>query len=99
MTSRLLQFPIFQNPGKDYDRRYFEGLIRSLNTLLTILRNPGEGRNSLLVLPTIQSTDVGYEPGTLFQIDGIVHVSVLYKSYVLGSSMSGNIGTVSVTVV
>jgi len=68
-----------------------------LNLLTTTIRNPGEGRQTTLVLTDLPTTDYGLEPGSLFQVDGAVRISLQNKPYVLGLAAAGGVGTVSVT--
>jgi hypothetical protein len=51
-----------------------------------------------MVLTDLPTTDYGLEPGSLFQVDGAVRISLQDKPYVLGLSATGGVGTVSVTV-
>ena len=95
---RRLVFPIFSRPPATYEQRYFADLIRALADQVSIIRTPGEGRQTTLVLTNLQSNDVGLDPGTLFEVEGAVRISVLYKSYVAGLSATGSVGTVAVTV-
>lgn len=94
---RRVPFPVFGNAAEVYDRQFLDDLSRKLNLLVTILRSPGEGRNTTIVLTNLQTTDYGLEPGTLFQVDGVVRVSLAYAPYVTGLKATGSIGTVSVT--
>lgn len=95
---RRLVFPIFSRPPASYEQRYFADLIRALADQVALIRTPGEGRQTTMVFTNLQSNDVGLEPGTVFQVDGALRVSVLYKSYVAGVSGTGAVGTVAVTV-
>lgn len=97
MDYRLV-FPTFARPPSEYDQRYFSDVVRGLAALIEVIRAPGEGRQTTIVLTNLRSNDVGLEPGTIFEVDGALRVSVLYKSYVAGVSASGGVGTVAVTV-
>lgn len=98
MDRRLL-FPVFGNAPDVYTRAFHDDVSRKLNLLASLLKSPGEGRNTNLVLTNLQSTDYGLEPGALFQVNGVVRVSILYSPYVAGVSASGSIGIPSVTIV
>jgi hypothetical protein len=91
-------FPTLPKPPEAYDKRYFEDLTRSLYGLMTVLRSPGEGRQTTIVLTNLANNDVGLEPGTIFEVSGRLYVSVLYTSFVAGSSATGSVGSVTVTV-
>jgi hypothetical protein len=94
---RRLTHPVFGNAPDTYDMGYLDDLSRKLNILVTLLKTPGEGRNSTLVLTNLTSNDYGLEPGTLFQVNGQVFVSVLNRAYVEGQSATGSVGSVRIT--
>lgn len=94
---RRLIFPQFEIAPVDYRKKYFDNMVNMLNVLMNTLRSPGEGRQSTLVLTNLSNNDVGLEPGSLFEVDGVVYISVLYKSFVSGVAATGAVGTVSVT--
>jgi hypothetical protein len=91
-------FPTLPKPPDEYDRRYSEDLNRALDSLMTALRSPGEGRQTTIVLTNLANNDVGLEPGTIFEVGGRLYVSVLYTSFVSGTTASGSVGSVTVTV-
>lgn len=94
---RRIPLPIFGNPPNEYDRGFLSDMSRKLNFLVTAIRSPGEGRNTTIVLTNLQTNDYGLEPGTLFQVDGAVRISLAYAPYVTGLKATGSIGTVSIT--
>jgi hypothetical protein len=96
MDVRLV-FPTFPSPPREYDQRYLEALVRSLDALVRVIRAPGEGRQTTIVLTNLQSNDYGLEPGTIFEVNGALRVSVLYSPYVAGLSATGSVGSVTVT--
>ncbi len=61
------------------------------------MQNPGEGRNTQLVLTNLQTDDSGLETGALFQQDGFIKISLVYKPHARGSSASGTVGSVTVS--
>lgn len=97
MADFRLQLPVFTAPPAQYSQMYFADLIRALARMGDVLRTPGEGRQSRLVITNLTNNDVGLEPGTLFEVGGVLYVSVLYKSFVAGTSATGAVGTVAVT--
>ena len=90
-------FPTFPRPPSDYDQRYFQDLARSLEALVVAIRTPGEGRQTTIVLTDLQSTDFGLEPGTIFEVSGVLRVSKPNLPYVAGTSATTRVGTVTVT--
>lgn len=95
---RRISLPVFGRAPNAYAPQFLDDMVRMLNILTTILRNPGEGRQTTMVLTDLPTTDYGLEPGSLFQVDGVVRISLQSKPYVVGLSAAGGVGTVSVTV-
>lgn len=89
--------PIFPPPPDAYSRTYLTDLVAALNRMSFIIANPGEGRQSRLVITNLTSTDYGLEVGTLFQVDGVVRSVVANRAYPPGLSATGSVGTVAVT--
>ena len=95
--SRNLVRPYFAVPPEQYDRQYMAEIVRSFAVYLEQMQNPGEGRNTKLVLTNLQTDDVGLETGALFQQGGFVKITLLDSPHVRGSSGTGAVGTVTVT--
>jgi hypothetical protein len=95
--SRNLVRPYFPIPPAEYERSYFAEVIRSFSTYLEQTQNPGEGRNTFLVLTNLQTDDVGLEIGALFQQDGFVKITQANTPHVRGSAGIGSVGAVTVT--
>jgi hypothetical protein len=96
MDVRLV-FPTFSSPPAQYDQRYLQDLVRALDALVRVVKAPGEGRQTTIVLTDLQSNDYGLEPGTIFEVNGALRVSVVYSPYVAGVSSTGAVGSVTVT--
>lgn len=96
---RRLPLPVFGNAPNDYDRAFQDDLARKLNQLMTLLKTPGEGRNTTIVLTNLATSDYGLEPGTIFQADGVLRVALANAPYVGGLSATGSVGSVTVTTV
>ena len=97
MDVRLV-FPRFTNAPAEYDRKYFADLVRSMDNLVTILQAAGEGRQTTIVLTNLANNDYNLEPGTIFEVDGALRVSVVYSPYPAGVSSTGGVGSVTITV-
>jgi len=95
--SRNLVRPFFAVPPEKYDRQYMAEIVRSFAVYLEQMQNPGEGRNTRLVLTNLQTDDVGLETGALFQQGGFVKITLIDSPHVRGSSGTGAVGTVTVT--
>lgn len=96
---RRLNLPVFGNSPAEYNASFFDDLSRKLNQLISAIRAPGEGRQTVLVLTDLGTSDYGLEPGTLFQVSGFVRISLPYLSVLSGVSSSGSVGSVTVTIV
>ena len=95
--SRNLNRPYFPIPPQDYNQRYLAEVVRSFSTYLEQAQNPGEGRNTSLVLTNLQTDDVGLETGALFQQDGFVKITLINSPNVRGSSAVGQVGSAIVS--
>ena len=97
MSSRNLPLPYFPIPPGQYNPAYFAEIIRAFSVYLTQQQNPGEGRNTFIVLTALQDNDQGLETGALFQQGGFVKITQANTPHVRGSSATGSVGTVTVS--
>jgi len=67
----LPQFPL---PPEEYDRAYFDELIRSLTQIVVQIQNPGEIRGTKITLTDLPTSEVGLEAGALYNDGGTVKV-------------------------
>ena len=95
--SRNLVLPYFPVAPQQYDQPYFAEVVRAFSVYLEQMQNPGEGRNTQLVLTNLQTDDSGLETGALFQQDGFVKITLINTPHVRGSAGTGAVGTVTVT--
>ena len=95
--SRNVAPPFFPVPPNQYDQRYFSELVRAFALFIEQQRNPGEGRNTNLVLTNLPSSDFGLEVGALFQDNGVLKVTLSNLAYSGSSSATGSVGTVIVS--
>tara|TARA_R100001480_G_scaffold140798_2_gene138098 strand:+ start:328 stop:624 length:297 start_codon:yes stop_codon:yes gene_type:complete len=95
--SRNLTLPFFAVPPGEYRQQYFAELVRSFTVYLAQQQNPGEGRNTELVLTNLQTDDSGLETGALFQQSGFVKITLINSPHVRGSVGTSAVGTVTVT--
>ena len=94
--SRNLVRPYFGIPPIQYQQNYFSEVIRSFSVFLEQSQNPGEGRNTTIVLTNLQEDDYQLENGTLFQQNGYVKVARQNSPHLRGSVANGAVGSVSV---
>lgn len=96
MASRNVALPRFPNPPREYDPRYFADLIRAFATYQFQIQNPGEGRNTTVVLTDLQVGDYGLEPGTVFRDAlGFLKVALPDIANVTGVSATGGVGQIT----
>jgi len=95
--SRNLVRPFFPVPPAQYQRDYFAEVVRSFSSYLEQMQNPGEGRNTFIVLTNLQTDDSGLETGALFQQDGVVKITLANTPHARGSAATGFVGSVTVS--
>lgn len=95
--SRNTNLPFFGVPPREYKAEYFNRLIQDFAVYLRRMQNPGEGRNTQLVLTNLQTDDSGLENGGLFQQEGFVKIAIAYMPHVRGSAATASVGTVTVS--
>lgn len=96
MTGSRSPAPYFPVPPADYDQRYFTEVIRAFSLFVQEQRNPGEGRNTFIVLTNLQQNDVGLEPGAVYRQGNNLKIVLLNIAAVAGSSATGSVGSVTV---
>lgn len=94
--SRNLVLPFFPVAPEEYSQQHFSEVVRSFSVYLEQMQNPGEGRNTQLVLTNLQTDDSGLETGALFQQDGFVKIALINSPHVRGLSGTCGVGTVTV---
>ena len=72
--SRQLVPPQFPLPPEEYDRQYFDEMVRSLTQLVIQLQNPGELRGTKIPLTNLPTSATGLESGSLYNDGGTVKV-------------------------
>lgn len=94
--SRNIPGPLFPVPPKEYDQRYMAELTRVFALYQQQIQNPGQGRNTTVVLTNLQSNDQGLEPGTVFA-DGnhFLKVTVANVANVGGLVAVGGVGQIT----
>ena len=95
--SRNLVLPFFPVAPQQYEQPYFAEVVRAFSVYLEQMQNPGEGRNTQLVLTNLQTDDSGLETGALFQQDGFVKITLINTPHVRGSAGTCAVGSVTVT--
>jgi len=100
--SRNLTLPFFPKAPQEYDRNYMEQVVLSFSLYLEQMQNPGQGRNTRLVLTDLPLSDQGLEVGSLFQYrdasGAFVKITVADQTNLLGLSANGDSGAVTVVI-
>jgi len=73
--SRELVPPQFSLAPEEYDRAYFDDMVRSLTQLVIQLQNPGELRGTKITLTDLPTSASGLESGALYNDSGTVKVA------------------------
>lgn len=72
--SRELVPPQFSVPPEQYDRVYFDDMVRSLSQLVIQLNNPGELRGTKITLTDLPTSPSELETGALYNDSGTVKI-------------------------
>lgn len=72
--SRGLVPPQFPLAPEEYDRQYFDEMVRSLTQLVVQLQNPGELRGTKITLTQLPTSATGLETGALYNDSGTVKI-------------------------
>ena len=74
MSISKVPLPQFPLPPAEYDRIYFDELIRALTQIVTQIQNPGELRGTKITLTDLPTSPTGLETGALYTDNGTVKV-------------------------
>lgn len=96
--SRSLPIPYFPNPPLEYDARYLSEVVRAFSLYAQQAQNPGDLRATTLILTDLQTDDYNLAPGSIFQQDGFLKISLLYLPHPRGASVTAGVGAVTVTI-
>ena len=73
--SRELVPPQFSLAPEEYDRAYFDDMVRSLTQLVIQLQNPGELRGTKITLTDFPTSASGLETGALYNDSGTIKIA------------------------
>ena len=74
MSISKVPLPQFPLPPAEYDRIYFDELIRALTQIVTQIQNPGELRGTKITLTDLPTSPTGLERGALYNDNGTVKI-------------------------
>lgn len=72
--SRNLPLPFFPVPPSEYSQQYMAELSRAFSVALEQMQNPGEGRNTTLVLTNLPTSASGLESGSVWNDSGTLKI-------------------------
>tara|TARA_R110000744_G_scaffold81378_2_gene159991 strand:+ start:1754 stop:2077 length:324 start_codon:yes stop_codon:yes gene_type:complete len=106
MAGTVTAFARLPSPPQVIDAGYLNDLVRSLETIIFQLQNPGPQRGTTQTLTNLQvGNDVGLEKGALWvspclntNNDGYVRITLLNVSACSGVIGTSAVGTVTVAV-
>ena len=99
MSQRRVATPLFpQVPPAEYSPTFFSDLIRSFSLFVEQVNNPGEGRNTTMVVTAMPSSEYGLEPFSLWHRDGDVRIALASMPQPDGASMTAVSGEVTVAI-
>lgn len=95
--SSPVNIPFFPDPPREYNQAYMAQVIRAFALFAQQVRNPGEGRNTFIVLTNLQQNDFGLEVGAVYQSGNQLLITTLDTAAVSGLTATGSVGSVSIT--
>lgn len=72
--SRSVPLPFFPVPPGEYSPQYMAELTRAFSLALELVQNPGEGRNTTLVLTNLPTSAAGLESGSVWNDSGTLKI-------------------------
>ena len=98
MSSRKVTLPQFPVAPTAYDPMYMAEVVRAFSVFLQQMQNPGDMRGTTLTLTNLQYHDQSLETGALFEHGGYVKITQANIPHPAGTSGTGQVGSVSVTI-
>ncbi len=95
MTRRVVR-PLFPVAPAEYKPNYMAAVVSVFSVFLEQIQNPGDLRATTLTLTDLQTNNQGLEVGALFQVNGVVHITLTNMPYVAGNSATTAVGQVTV---
>lgn len=92
-----VNIPFFPAPTREYSQAYMAQLVRAFALFAQQTRNPGEGRNTTIVLTNLQQNDVGLAVGTVYRRGNQLFITTADIAAPAGVAAAAYVGSVSVT--
>ena len=97
MSTRRVVRPLFPVAPSEYSQNYTAEVVRAFSVFLEQIQNPGDVRATTLTLTDLQDNNVGLETGAIFQVNGVLHITLENQPYIGGASATSGVGQVTVT--
>ena len=97
MTRQVVR-PLFPVAPPKYNSSYMANVVHAFSVFLEQVQNPGDLRATTLTLTELQTNNAGLEVGALFQVAGVVHITLASMPYPAGNSATGEVGSVTVVI-
>ncbi|MDB4313326.1 hypothetical protein N9977_00110 [bacterium] len=98
MATRKVVRPLFPNAPEQYNQTYTSEVVRAFSVFLEQVQNPGDSRATTLTLTDLQTNNVGLETGGVFQVAGVLHITLANMPYPAGNSATAEVGAVTVVI-
>ena len=98
MSTRKVVRPLFPQAPADYSQNYTAEVVRAFSVFLEQVQNPGDLRATSLTLTDLQDNNQGLETGAIFQVNGVLHITLANQAYLAGTSATTAVGQVTVNV-
>ena len=89
--------PVFPLAPEEYQRVYFDDLVRTLSVFVEQQLNAGAMRGTTLVLTELPTNGNKLETGSVYNDQGTLKIVLSNVGYAPSLLMSASIGTVTVT--
>ena len=97
MSSRKVVRPLFPVAPSQYNQSYAAEVVRAFSVFIEQIQNPGDVRATTLTLTDLQDSNQGLETGAVFQVNGVLHITLANQAYVPGTNATTAVGQVTVT--
>ena len=98
MSTRKVVRPLFPQAPANYSQDYTAEVVRACSVFLQKVQNPGDLRATSLTLTDLQENNQSLEVGAVFQVNGVLHITLANQAYLAGTSATTAVGQVTVTV-
>ena len=87
---------LFPNPTPEYSQSHQSEIFRSINIFTEQLRSINNITLSSLNLKDLPRNNIGLRIGDVFQVDGVLLITVTHKPYTAGNEATVSVGNVTV---